>query len=91
MTPPKEKKGRGGPNQIREFLDLSNIPASAPESLPTPRPQNLGQSVPAVEMTENNLTNELLRPSPENRQIASFLGGNPETILKNMEIARRTG
>ena len=91
MTPPKEKKGRGGPNQIREFLDLSNIPASAPESLPTPRPQNLGQSAPAVEMTENNLTNELLRPSPENRQIASFLGGNPETILKNMEIARRTG
>ena len=59
--------------------------------MPQPRPQNLTQAPPTVELTENRAVNELLRPSPENRQIASFLGGNPETILKNMEIARRTG
>ena len=89
LTPePRELKT---PKQnIREFLNLQNLPTRN-DQLPQPRPQNLTQTPPTVEMTENRAVNELLRPSPENRQIAAFLGGDPETIIKNMEIARRTG
>mgnify|MGYP004346559231 FL=1 len=89
LTPePRELKT---PKQnIREFLNLQNLPTRN-DQLPQPRPQNLTQAPSTVEMTENRAVNELLRPSPENRQIAAFLGGDPETIIKNMEIARRTG
>jgi hypothetical protein len=87
---PEPKKLKTPTQNIREFLNLSNLPTRN-DQLPQPRPQNLTQAPPTVEMTENRAVNELLRPSPENRQIAAFLGGDPETIIKNMEIARRTG
>jgi hypothetical protein len=87
---PEPEKSKTPTQNIQEFLNLQNLP-TRDDQLPQPRPQNLTQAPPTVELTENRAVNELLRPSPENRQIASFLGGNPETILKNMEIARRTG
>ena len=87
---PEPKKLKTPTQNIREFLNLSNLPTRN-DQLPQPRPQNLTQAPPTVEMSENRAVNELLRPSPENRQIAAFLGGDPETIIKNMEIARRTG
>jgi len=85
MTPEPEKKQEE--LNINNLLDLKN--QNIPTELPQPRPQNLVQ--PQINLTENRINTELLRPSPENRQIAQFLGGNPEDILKNMEIARRTG
>ena len=87
---PEPREVKTPTRNIREFLNLSNLPKRN-DQLPQPRPQNLTQAPPTVEMTENRAVNELLRPSPENRQIAAFLGGDPETIIKNMEIARRTG
>ena len=84
LTPEPEKKEE--PKEVKEFLNLRN--QNIPAELPKPRPQNLIQ--PEVNVTQNRVTTELLRPSPENRQIAAFLGGNPEEVLKNMEIARRT-
>ena len=85
ITPEPVKKEE--PKNVNDFLNLKK--QEVPSILPEPRPQNLSQ--PEINVTQNRITTELLRPSPENRQIAAFLGGNPEEVLKNMEIARRTG
>ena len=69
----------------------NDVTTSAPTNLPEARPENLTQTQPTLDVSQNQITNELLRPSPENRQVAAFLGSNPEEVLKNMEIARRTG
>jgi len=90
LTPPKRKKDE--PRNINEFLSLNNnVTTSAPTNLPEARPENLTQTEPTLDVSQNQVTNELLRPSPENREVAAFLGSNPEQILKNLQIARRTG
>jgi hypothetical protein len=54
----------------------------APE-LPEPRPTN-------IQTSEVSPSDPLFGPAAT-RQMASFLGDNPEDILKNLQIARRTG
>lgn len=87
MTPvPKEEE----PVEldVNNLLDLNKT--NIPVDNVNPQPENLTQ--PEVNVTQNNrVTNELLRVAPENREVAAFLGSNPEDILKNMQIARRTG
>ena len=67
---------------------LNNSPVNAPELPP------MTQNVVAPQTTnvaQNTINNELFRTDPRNREIAAFLGANPEDVLKNMQIARRTG
>ena len=66
---------------------LNNSPVNAPELPP------MTQNVVAPQTTnvaQNTINNELFRTDPRNREIAAFLGANPEDVLKNMQIARRT-
>jgi hypothetical protein len=67
---------------------LNNAPVNTPD-LP-PMTQNV---VPqeTINVAQNTINNELFRTDPRNREIATFLGANPESVLKNMQIARRTG
>ena len=58
------------------------IKAPAPE-VPEPRTTN-------VQTSQISPSDPLFGPAAT-RQMASFLGDNPEDILKNMQIARRTG
>ena len=95
LTP--EPKEDVSPPTVNDFLSLTNTKANPNFKV---NPLNENQKLPEQttrRTTEDpninvaTVTNQLLNPAPENRQIAEFLGGNPEQILKNMEIARRTG
>ena len=83
LTPEPEKK---------EAPDVRNILNTAPVNSPTVAP--VSQNVvpePTTNVVQNTINNELFRTDPRNREIAAFLGSNPEDVLKNMQIARRTG
>ena len=83
LTPEPEKK---------EAPDVRNILNTAPVNAPTVAPvsQNVAPE-PTTNVTQNIVNDELFRTDPRNREIAAFLGANPESVLKNMQIARRTG
>jgi len=83
LTPEPEKK---------ETPDVRNILNTAPVNSPTVAPisQNVAPE-PTTNVVQNTINNELFRTDPRNREIAAFLGANPEDVLKNMQIARRTG
>ena len=53
--------------------------------------QNVVPQQQTTNVVQNTINNELFRTDPRNREIAAFLGSNPEEVLKNMQIARRTG
>ena len=95
LTP--ELKKKASPPTVNDFLDLTNTksnpnfkinPLNETQKIPEQTTQRTTEE-PTIDLA--TVTSQLLNPSPENRQIAQFLGGNPEQILKNMEIARRTG
>jgi len=83
LTPEPEKK---------EAPDVRNILNTAPVNAPTVAPvsQNVAPE-PTTNVAQNIVNDELFRTDPRNREIAAFLGANPESVLKNMQIARRTG
>jgi len=83
LTPEPEKK---------EAPDVRNILNTAPVNSPTVAPvsQNVAPE-PTTNVAQNIVNDELFRTDPRNREIAAFLGANPESVLKNMQIARRTG
>ena len=83
LTPEPEKK---------EAPDVRNILNTAPVNAPTVAPvsQNVAPE-PTTNVAQNIVNDELFRTDPRNREIAAFLGANPEAVLKNMQIARRTG
>jgi hypothetical protein len=72
--------------EAKDFLNLTNL---STQGVNTELPKQTTQTQ-TQPLDVTNVNTMLLNPSPENRQIAQFLGGNPEQILKNMEIARRT-
>ena len=67
---------------------LNNSPVNAPDLPPMTRNVAPQQT---TNVAQNTVNNELFRTDPRNRDIAAFLGANPEDVLKNMQIARRTG
>ena len=77
----------------KELLpDAKNILNTAPVSTDLPPVStNTQTQVPETTNLSEVVNTQLMTPDPRNREIASFLGGNPEQILKNMQIARRTG
>ena len=83
LTPEPEKK---------EAPDVRNILNTAPVNSPTVAPvsQNVAPE-PTTNVAQNIVNDEFFRTDPRNREIAAFLGANPEAVLKNMQIARRTG
>ena len=81
------------PEPVREETpDVRNILNTAPVEAPKVAPvsQNMTPE-PITNVAQNTINNELFRTDPRNREIAAFLGSNPEDVLKNMQIARRTG
>jgi hypothetical protein len=95
LTP--EPKKKASPATVNDFLDLTSTksnpnfkvnPLNEIQKIPEQTTQRTTEE-PTINLA--TVTSQLLNPSPENREIAQFLGGNPEQILKNMEIARRTG
>ena len=84
LTPEPERK--------ESSPDAKNILNTAPVSTDLPPVStNTQTQVPETTNLSETVNTQLLTPDPRNREIASFLGGNPEQILKNMQIARRTG
>ena len=73
--------------------DVRNILNTAPINTPElpPMTQNVVPQQQTTNVVQNTINNELFRTDPRNREIAAFLGSNPEEVLKNMQIARRTG
>ena len=70
------------PGEDSTTVTPSSASVVAPE-LPEPRPTNI--------QTSEVLPSDPLFGPAATRQMASFLGDNPEDILKNLQIARRTG
>ena len=84
LTPEPERK--------ESLPDAKNILNTAPVSTDLPPVStNTQTQVPETTNLSEAVNTQLMTPDPRNREIASFLGGNPEQILKNMQIARRTG
>ena len=75
-----------------ETPDVRNILNTAPIQAPkiAPVSQNV-EPQQTTNVAQNTVNNELFRTDPRNREISAFLGANPEDVLKNMQIARRTG
>ena len=76
--------------------DVSSlIPPGEDSVATTPPPVNITTEVPEprptnIQTSEVSPSDPLFGPAAT-RQMASFLGDNPEDILKNLQIARRTG
>lgn len=76
--------------------DVSSlIPPGEDSVATTPSPVNITTEVPEprptnIQTSEVSPSDPLFGPAAT-RQMASFLGDNPEDILKNLQIARRTG
>ena len=80
------------PKRKESLPDAKNILNTAPVSTDLPPVStNTQTQVPETTNLSEVVNTQLMTPDPRNREIASFLGGNPEQILKNMQIARRTG
>ena len=80
------------PKRKESLPDAKNILNTAPVSTDLPPVStNTQTQIPETTNLSEVVNTQLMTPDPRNREIASFLGGNPEQILKNMQIARRTG
>jgi len=85
ITPPKVKE------EIPDPLDLSTLNISPSNTNTQPAPQPVAQTNNVDMDIDNVLRNALnIQTNPVTRTSPTFLGSDPTSVAKNMDIARRT-
>ena len=78
--------------EIDEVTSLFNIGGQLPVRVPEPPLTNTPQiNVPSFDAVPNITQTASIQSNAATRTNPSFLGSSPDDILKNLDIARRTG
>ena len=76
------------PDPVSSLFGIGN---QLPTDLPNVAPTNVAETEETQPSFENITQTANIQPGGGTRTNPSFLGGDPDSILKNLDIARRTG